>query len=408
MQFSERFRNFFRFRRDASGDETGARPDVSSPRYGSYGLWDLPLTTAMSVSTVFCCVDLLSASVANLPMLYKRRRGDIFVTDDNNHLSYLLNVEPDPGWSAFNFRKQMVIELLLDGNAYIVPDYSPTLRGYSRFAICKRHSVAYDTITGTYTVSDEVNGIYGTYNEDEIIHIKGMPGNDPKKGVSVLTYARRASNIAQTGDNETLDRFKNGGTVRGIVGNGQGVQGYGKYQDSELRKTAEDIDSRFRSGERIVALPKEVSWSQLSMSSADMQFLESRKFTVREICRFFRVHPSFVFDDTSNNYKSAEMANVAFLSNTLNPILRNIENEFQRKLFSPALYRSRRIEFDRMGLYACDLDSKVKYQAQMIGAGLYTVNECRRMENRPPVDGGDKVLVSANLKGIEELSGNNA
>lgn len=50
-----------------------------------------------------------------------------------------------------------------------------------------------------------------------------------------------------------------------------------------------------------------------------MQFLESRKFTVRELCRFFGVHPSFVFDDTSNNYKSAEMANVAFLSNTLNP-----------------------------------------------------------------------------------------
>lgn len=395
-------------KRDASGEDTGARPDVSSPRYGSHGLWDMPLTSSMSVSTVFCCVDLLSASVANLPVQYKRASGGIFVADDTTRLSYLLNVEPDPAWSAFNFWKQVVIELLLEGNAYIVPTYSPGLGDYSRFAICRRHSVAHDTLTDTYTVNDEINGVYGTFAEDDIIHIKGMPGHDPKKGVSVLTHARLATEIAKTADRETLDRFDNGGTVRGIVSNGAGVNGFGKYQDGELRKTAVDIDSRFRNGERIVALPREVAWSQLSMSSADMQFLESRKFTVREICRFFRVHPSFVFDDTSNNYKSAEMANVAFLTNTLNPILRNIENEFQRKLFSPTLSRTRRIEFNRMGLYACDLDSKVKYQAQMIGAGLYTVNECRKMENRPPVEGGDKVLVSANLKGIEELSGNNA
>ena len=133
-----------------------------------------------------------------------------------------------------------------------------------------------------------------------------------------------------------------------------------------------------------------------------MQFLETRKFSVREICRFFGVHPSFVFDDTSNNYKSAEMANVAFLSNTLNPILRKIETELHRKLVAPSLCCKRKFQFDRRGVYACDLDSKIKYQAQTIAAGLYTVNEWRREENKPAVEGGDTVLVSANLKGITE------
>ena len=98
------------------------------------------------------------------------------------------------------------------------------------------------------------------------------------------------------------------------------------------------------------------------------------------------------------------MANVAFLSNTLEPLLRNIESELQRKLFLPSQYGKQRIQFDRRGLYACDLDSRVKYQTATIAAGLYTVNEWRRAENKPPVEGGDKVLVSANLKGIDELS----
>ena len=125
---------------------------------------------------------------------------------------------------------------------------------------------------------------------------------------------------------------------------------------------------------------------------------------MRDICRFFGVNPSFVFDDTSNNYKSAEMANVAFLSNTLNPLLRNIENEFLRKLVAPSLCMKRKFEFDRRALYACDLDSKVRYQNATIAAGLYTVNEWRREENRPEVEGGDRVLISANLKDITDIS----
>ena len=76
----------------------------------------------------------------------------------------------------------------------------------------------------------------------------------------------------------------------------------------------------------------------------------------------------------------------------------NTKNEFKRKF-----------EFDRRGLYASDLDSKVKYQAATIAAGIYTVNDWRKVENRPPIEGGDKVLVSANLRDIaNETAVNNA
>lgn len=129
-----------------------------------------------------------------------------------------------------------------------------------------------------------------------------------------------------------------------------------------------------------------------------MQFLETRKFTVREICRFFNVPPQLVYDATAENYKTAELTNVAFLSNSLNPILRRIENELQRKIVAPSLCCKRKIQFDRRGLYACDLDSKVKYIAQTIAAGVYTVNEWRKEENQAPVEGGDTVLISANLR----------
>ena len=98
------------------------------------------------------------------------------------------------------------------------------------------------------------------------------------------------------------------------------------------------------------------------------------------------------------------MVNVAFLCDTLNPILRNIENEFLGKLVGPSLCCKRKVQFDRRGLYACDLDSRVKYQAATIAAGIYTVNDWRKEENKLPIEGGDKVLVSANLRDIMDES----
>ncbi|MBQ6577211.1 MAG: phage portal protein [Bacteroidales bacterium] len=398
--------SFFRnvFRREDSGPESssGSSRQPSAPRTGGPYWPAYTGYTSLKVATVYRCVQILSDSVANLPMRNLVKRGGVFV-EDMNHLSYLLNVQPTPTMAAVDFWRQAVQRVLLDGNAYILPVYDQASVDFDRLVLLGKGTVSHDTINDIYTVNDTVNGIFGAYTEDQMVHLKGMTAYDAKSGVSVITFAALALDIASQGDGETFNRFKNGGNVHGIVSNDTSVKGFGEYQDEELSKSAKDIDDRFQRGERIVSLPGQVDFKQISLSSTDMQFLESRKFTVREICRFFGVHPSFVFDDTSNNYKSAEMANVAFLSTTLNPILRNIENELQRKIWSERMYGRRKLEFDRRSLYACDLDSRVKYQTATIAAGLYTVNEWRKEDNKPPVEGGDRVLVSANLKGIDEV-----
>lgn len=387
------------FSREAS-DGSGM---VATPRVGGAAMLYPSGSSPLHVATVYRCVDLLANSVANLRLQYMRKKGEIFVEDTNSRLHYLLTVQPDTYLSAFDFWRQVVTYMLLKGNAYIVPVYDTITMEIARLALVDPSCVAHDTVHDTYTITDMSAGISGTFDEGEVIHIKNYT-RDGKIGISTLTYAATTLSIASTGNAETLSRFENGGNVRGIVSNDTSVRGFGEYQDDQLEETAKDLDGKFRTGQRIVSVPGQVQFSPLSLSSTDMQFLETRKFTVREICRFFGVHPSFVYDDTSNNYKSAEMANVAFLSNTLNPILRKIENELHRKLVAPTLCCKRRFEFDRRDLYACDLDSRVKYQASTIAAGIYTVNEWRRAENKEPIKGGDLVLVSANLKSIDEVA----
>lgn len=391
-------RKLFKLKRSSDVD---AKAEGGSIRAGALPLFTSAAADPLAISTVYRCVRLLSESVANLPLRYMKLRDGIFVDDRVSRLHYLLSVQPNELYSAFDFWAQAVQQMLLTGNAYIIPQYSPLTLEMERLVLCQPGTVSHDTINRTYTVMDMVNRLSGTFAEEDVVHLKNLTV-DGQQGLSTLTFARLTTQIAATGDNETLNRFANGGNVRGIVGNDTSVRGFGDYQDEELAKTATDLDQSFSEGKKIVSLPGQVKFNQLSLSSTDMQFLESRKFTVRELCRFFGVHPSFVFDDTSNNYKSAEMANVAFLSNTLNPLLRKIESELHRKLIDPSLCCERRFEFDRRSLYACDLASRVQYQTQTIAAGIYTVNDWRKAENMPPVEGGDRPLVSANLKGLDE------
>ncbi len=395
MSFWQKITSYFR--REAKKEKS-----PYEPRSGAVSLFDTGQGSAMCIATVFRCVKLLSESVANLPLQYLRLKDGIYREVRDSRLDYLLNIQPDFAVNAFDHWRMVVQELLLEGNAYIVPVYNPVTMALERLALCGRGTVTHDTINDCYDICDLENGISGHYLENEIIHIKGLTLNSVKRGVSVLAYARLTTRIASTGDQETHNRFANGGNVRGFVANGQGVRGFGEYQDEQLAATARLLDNRFQDGERIVSLPGQLDFKQLSLSSTDMQFLESRKFTVREICRFFGVHPSFVFDDTSNNYKSAEQANVAFLSHTLAPLLRNIEVELRRKLVAPSLSGKYKFQFDRRNLHACDLDGMMNYRTRLLQIGT-TVNEVRQMDNLPPVDGGDAVLVSANLRSISEL-----
>lgn len=382
------------FRREAS-TEAASSPQSNTVRNGGVAVFSPFIGgDAMGIAAVYRCVTLISESVANLRLQYMKKDGGRYREDTASELHYLLTVQPQPEMSAFAFWSMAVRQMLVDGNAYIYPRM---IGGeLTDLVLCHPHSVAHDPLNNTYTISDAYNGVFGTFAEKDIIHLY-MYTSDGRTGESVIGHARRTLDIATAGDVETGNRFTNGGSVRGIISNDKTTTGFGEYQDKELEKTAESVDSRFSHGERIVSLPGQVDFKQISLSSTDMQFLESRKFTVREVCRFFGVHPSFVFDDTSSNYKSAEMANVAFLSNTLDPILKRIECEMGRKLIPREMCCKRKFLFDRRGIYSMDLASLADYQKKTIESGVYTVNDWRRMENQPTVDGGDTVYLSTNL-----------
>jgi phage portal protein BeeE len=111
----------------------------------------------------------------------------------------------------------------------------------------------------------------------------------------------------------------------------------GKAQDSQLSTVGDRVEGEIKSGKRILSLPGSMKFNPLSMSPADLNLLQSQEFNVLQICRFFGVHPDKVFYLKSSNYKASENSQTAYLTDTLQPILRKFENEFTIKLIPKKL-----------------------------------------------------------------------
>ena len=375
--------------------------------YKQHVVWANTETKAKKVAAVFRAVNLISSGLASLTLEYKRkdRYKDYFKLDNSangKRLNYLISVKPNARMNASVFMKNLVSQILLQGNAYVFP-VKDMMGGVEALYLLSPGSVAYDVYTNKYSVMDAVNGVSGVYDADDILHFKNVCDDGGYVGRSTVSYAAVTLGIAATSDVETLKRFATGGRFKAILKNNTSVKGFGEYQDEQLKAHGEDLQDAINRGDDILAVKGDVDVSPLSMSSADMQFLESRKFTIREIARFFNVPPSKLMDDSNSNYKSVEVSNIAFYAEALQPIVTEIEREFSAKLLNEYNYLDYKFKFDISALYALDLESKARWDKNRLENGLVSVNDLRRERDVAPVDKGDDVYLSVNLAPIGSM-----
>lgn len=406
MNWIDRF-----FKREAVVVEEDKQKTAVGADYKQNVVWANTPTRAMKIAAVFRAVNLISSGLATLKMEYKRkdRYKGYFKLEDSiggRRMNYLLSVQPNRRMNASVFLKNLVSQILLQGNAYVLPVRN-IYDDVEALYLLKPGSVGYDVTTNTYRVHDDVNGISGVYASEDILHFKNVSADGGYTGMSTISYAALTLGIAATSDSETLKRFATGGRFKAILKNNTSTKGWGEYQDEQLKAHGDDLQDAINRGDDILAVKGDVDVSPLSMSSADMQFLESRKFTIREIARFFNVPPSKLMDDSNSNYKSVEVSNIAFYTEALQPIVTEIEREFSAKLLNEWNYQDYKFCFDLSALYALDLESKARWDKNRLENGLVSVNDLRRERDIEPVDKGDDVYLSVNFApiGSAKLSG---
>ena len=359
---------------------------------------------AMKVGAFYSALKLISEGVARLPLLSQRynRALRCYVNDFDGSLFPVLRVAPNEYVTAFDLWRSVVQQILLEGFACLLPKknvYGDT----EELVLLSPGSVAVDVYGKTFNVTDGINGIYGVFTNRELVYLRNIGIDGGRTGQSTLGQMGEALRIIRLSDHNTATTLSNGGRMRGLLSGNTGVNTFGAPSHQQLGDVSAQVEENIRNGRTVIPVPPEMKFQTITLSPGDAKVLESKQVSIRDIARFFRVHPDLLYEGSNNTYKAAEVPNVMFLSQTLEPLLVQIESELLVKLVPCELWGIRRIRFDREALYATDLLTEAAYYEKMLQTGVYTINELRRRKGQPPVPGGDTPLVSANLKGVNTI-----
>lgn len=367
----------------------------------NYNGWSTYKTSqSLALSAVYRCVEVITNGVASLPVKLYRTDEKGFKYEMHNNLSFILSKKPTGKINAFTFYKLIVKDILLQGNAYAL-----ILRNGKGEIIGLQYIQAglVSPIDKGDRIEYQVTGIKGFVRQEDILHFMNYTDNGVY-GISVLTHARRTLGIADYGENASENFYKSGGCTTGFL----------KFDGPSSGKQREEILSAWNQatgGVRnqpngIPVLPANVNYTQLSVNPADAQLLESREFSIVEICRFFGVSPTKCFDLTHASYNNSEMAELAFLNDTLRPLLTKIEMEMETKLFKPE--DGYDIKFDVSELLRTDKKSQAEYFTKMFNLGVLSPNDIRKELDMDEIEGGDIHCAQINLTSIKNLEFVNA
>jgi HK97 family phage portal protein len=145
-----------------------------------------------------------------------------------------------------------------------------------------------------------------------------------------------------------------------------------------------------------LVLSNGLKFKALSIAPDDAQMLESRAFSVEDVCRWFGVPPHMVGHTAPSTSwgTGLEQQTIGFIQFTLRERLKNIESSLEKQLLSPIERAAgMRIEFNIEGLLRGDSKSRAEFYKAALGdtnrPGWMVRNEVRRLENMAPVEGWD-------------------
>jgi HK97 family phage portal protein len=245
------------------------------------------------------------------------------------------------------------------------------------------------------------NGEKVEFGPRDIFHVPGF-GFDGLIGYSPITMAREAIGLGGATE-EFGARYFGEGTHPGIVVKHPGKMSPEAHQS--LKKDIAEKHAGLGKSHIPMLLEEGMDFAQLGIPNDDSQFLETRKFQVTEICRFWRVPPHLIYDLERATYSNIEMQEMEFVTHSLRPWLVLWEQELSRFFLQPNEVNKYFFEFKIDGLLRGDTTSRFAAYAVATSNGWMNRNEVRALENLNPAGPEmDEFTVPMNLTTMEKLT----
>ena len=351
-------------------------------------------TTALSIASVHACVRVIADGIAGLGLkLYKddgQNRDQIII-----HYATALTNEPNAYQTKYDFTKYMTSHLALTGNAYAFIN-----RDVRNIGI-ELHPIAPQYVTpvmqdGLLFYKVTLAGYPNMIPATEMLHFKGMCGDNPLVGLSPVVLHAETLGIDLAAISQSAGVYKNG-VLKFLLTSDSQIK---IDQAGPLKKSLDDvIDGASRSA----VMPNGIKMEKLSLSPEEAQYLETRKFSSEEIARIFGV-PASMIGASAGIKSSVEQEYQDFYARTLMSYAINIEQELARKLLTENDKLTYYFKFNFNSLLRASANERADYYNKGIRGGWLSRNEARLYEDVNAFDGGDEYLIEANLMPSSQIN----
>jgi len=391
-------------------------------RNGYYGIYNalsggLPawsgepvsMDTALGLSTVWACNKIISESVGFLPLNMMREKGNTKELAIGHPLFSALKHAPNVEMTTQNFTELLTSHGVMQGNGFahiirrsgtgvaielypiqpqmVFPDREKT--GQKRLVYVVREDRQPDKI---YTVERD--------KPQDILHLRGL-GWDGLRGYSVITMARQSLGTAIAQERNVANYYAKGGRIPYLLKHPARFK-----DDKAYEKFAANWEKTYSDPHKVPILEDGLDYEQTGISAADAQLVQSRQFTIPEICRWFSVFPTIVGDLSHATFSNIESLAEQFVRFTLMTHLTRWEQELWRCVLTPEEKgQGYFFKHDLSALLKADFLARMQGYAQMLQMGKNSINEVRGFEGENPIDGGDEHFVQVNLAPVQNMQG---
>lgn len=362
---------------------------------------DYGIDGALQVSAVWSAVEVLADNLASLPLfVYNRESGQEGhkTLARGTTLWALLHDSPNRRHTTMEFWQYMTLNYVLRGNAYarlVRNDAGEVIEMWPLSA----DQVEVEVLTDRSIVYKYgYEGAVAIYDERSILHWRDK-GNGVV-GMSRLDYMRSTIGVAIAAQNHSANTFRKSGKRPGVFMIDKLLN---EAQRAAIRQNYRGLVEG--NEDDLLVLEAGAKFEPLNMSPVDLQLMETRRFSVEDIARWFGIS-SVMINDTAKTTTwgtGIEQIIEGFYKFRLRPMLESLEQAIERRVLTPRQRELFSVEFSLEAILRGSLQHRLDAGAKAVQNGLMTRNEWRQLENLPPVDGGDALTAQSNLVPINLL-----
>ncbi|QXX74249.1 phage portal protein [Methylovirgula sp. HY1] len=358
-------------------------------------------TTALSATTFYACIMMISEDVAKFKPLLFRPRADGGRDLVANHWLAALLRKPNDWQTGFEFRQMLMVQLLLRENAYAVICRTRGGRPYKLIPVNSDRVALWEAPTGElfYIVTPlglhemaELRGQPYLIPAEDVLHLRGLSING-LMGSSRIVLHKDAIGLSLAQEQQQARWLGADSRPSGVLTTDKALT---KPAAERISIDWRNIHSGLANTGRIAVLEQGLKYQQMGLSATDMDFINGRKFQLEDLARVYRIPPHMLGAIAG---RSAQGAVAQQASEYMNFTLTGHTQRLTEKLdltFDIA-EMGMFLDWDYSILTRADQGTRYTSYSKGIAGGYLTPNEARVDDGRNPLPNGDKLWMPVNV-----------